>query len=270
MSPTTQVRPAVVTAEVKLRKSVSHLTPQELAAYRDAVKAMQALDDNRGWQYYAGWHGVPQGWCQHGSPLFLPWHRSYLYHFELALQEHDANVTVPWWDWMTEAGIPQAFEAGDAAENPLAGTRIKPLGIAPQPDWPTQTTREPAAGGEPGVLPPPLRKRSAWLMAAKDFLELSRRCEMLHNNMHVWVGGTMGQIPWAAFDPIFFSHHAMVDRLWRVWQVSHPGADPPPQLLDTSLPAGKRPIFTVREVLDVQALGYDYAAASSSVPGTAG
>ena len=78
----------------------------------------------------------------------------------------------------------------------------------------------------------------------------------------------MGQIPWAAYDPLFFSHHSMVDRLWRVWQVAHPGALPAPQDLDTSLPAGRRPIFTVREVLDVQALGYDYAASTSVTEGT--
>ena len=34
-------------------------------------------------------------------PLFLPWHRAYLYFFELALQDQDPAhaVTLPWWDW---------------------------------------------------------------------------------------------------------------------------------------------------------------------------
>ncbi|HEU4657053.1 MAG TPA: tyrosinase family protein [Capillimicrobium sp.] len=265
MSPVSQVRAPAVTAAVRLRKSVSRLTPDELAAYREAVAAMQALDDNRGWQYYAGWHGVPNEWCQHGSPVFLPWHRSYLYHFELALQEQVPDVTVPWWDWMDEAGIPGAFEGED---NPLAGSAIRPLGVQPQPDWPTETWREPGPAREPRPLPPPLISRYEWLMEPTDFLEFTRRIELLHNNMHVWTGGTMGQVPWAAFDPIFFSHHSMVDRLWRIWQVANPGALPPPQLLDVSLPAGKRPIFTVREVLDVQALGYDYAGSTAVVGGT--
>jgi tyrosinase len=270
VSPVTQVRPAAVTAAVKLRKNVAHLTSAELTAYRKAVKAMQAQHDNRGWQYFAGWHGVPEGWCEHGSPLFLPWHRSYLYHLELALQAHGAHVTIPWWDWVGTGTVPRAFEGAPAA-NPLAGGPIAPIGVAAQPDWPTETSRDPgAAVGEPGVLPPPLRGRYKWLMAPTEFLEFSRRLESLHNNMHVWTGGTMGAIEWAAFDPLFFSHHAMVDRLWRIWQTKHPGGSPPASMLDTSLRAGTRPIFTVREVLDVQALGYDYAASSATVPGTLG
>ena len=253
---------------MRLRKSLSQLTANELSGYRAAVAAMQALPDNRGWQYYAGWHGIPDDWCQHGSLLFLPWHRSYLHHFELALQDH-GDVTVPWWDWMAEAGIPAAFDAEviDGRPNPLHHAEIKPMGVEPQPDWPRRTSRDPSTA-DPGPLPPPLGDRYAWLMEPTDFAEFSRRMEILHNNMHVWTGGTMGQVPWAAYDPLFYSHHSMVDRLWRIWQVRNPGALPPPTLLDQSLPAGKRPIFTVREVLDVQALGYDYAGSTSEVAGT--
>lgn len=27
----------------------------------------------------------------------------------------------------------------------------------------------------------------------------------------------------AAYDPLFWAHHAMVDRLWRLWQLQHTG-----------------------------------------------
>jgi tyrosinase len=270
MSPVTQTRPAAVTAAVKLRKSISFLTPEEVDAYRAAVEGLQGIPDNRGWQYYAGWHGVPQNWCEHHNPLFLPWHRAYLYHLEIALQTQDPNVTIPWWDWMAEDGIPASFQGGDAAGNPLAGGPIQPLGMAAQHDWPSQTTRDPGTNGEPDVLPPPLQSYYDWVMQPTDFLEFSRRCWMLHDNVHVWVGGTMSDPQWAAYDPIFFSHHCMVDRLWRIWQVAHPGASPPAQILDASLRSGKRPVFSVREVLEVQPLGYDYAGASASVQGTIG
>lgn len=271
MSPVASTRPPAVTAAVKLRLNAAHMTADQVTAYRNAVQAMQGQADNRGWQYYAGWHGIPQGWCEHGTPLFLPWHRSYLYHLELALQSHDASVTIPWWDWIGDAGIPQAFE-GDPSSNPLAGGPIAPIGGGGEDGIPTETSRDPGAAAQqdPGVLSPPLQERYDWLMAPTDFLEFSRRAESLHNNMHVWTGGTMGEIPTAAFDPLFFSHHAMVDRLWRIWQVAHPGGSPPASMLGDSLRAGTRPIFTVGDVLDVQALGYDYAASSASVPGTAG
>jgi len=50
-------------ARLKVRKNIDFLTAQELADFRRAIKQM--LNDNRGFDYFAGWHGVPLGWCQH-------------------------------------------------------------------------------------------------------------------------------------------------------------------------------------------------------------
>lgn len=35
------------------------------------------------------------------------------------------------------------------------------------------------------------------------------------------VGGQMSGVDWAGYDPIFFLHHANVDRLWALWQSTH-------------------------------------------------
>jgi hypothetical protein len=48
----------------------------------------------------------------------------------------------------------------------------------------------------------------------------------------------------------------MVDRLWRLWQLQHPGGNPDASLLDQALPPFR---MTGRQTLDVTALGYDYA-----------
>jgi hypothetical protein len=57
----------------------------------------------------------------------------------------------------------------------------------------------------------------------------------------------------------------MVDRAWRIWQHSNPGARPPQEILDEPLePRG----MTVRQTLDVKGLGYDYAGTEATVPGT--
>jgi tyrosinase len=85
----------------------------------------------------------------------------------------------------------------------------------------------------------------------------------LHDNVHVWVGGDMAQVPVAAYDPIFWSHHAMVDRLWWLWQVRNGNGNMPPDLLDVVLAPFT---FKVRDVLNINALGYDYAAAQTVVP----
>ncbi|KAI9713808.1 MAG: hypothetical protein M1820_000538 [Bogoriella megaspora] len=55
--------------------------------------------------------------------------------------------------------------------------------------------------------------------------------EYIHNNLHNWIGGTdlsdgagqMGDVPVAAFDPIFWMHHCNIDRLFAIWQTLNPG-----------------------------------------------
>ncbi|KAF8316753.1 Di-copper centre-containing protein [Clavulina sp. PMI_390] len=46
--------------------------------------------------------------------------------------------------------------------------------------------------------------------------------EDIHNNIHGWTGGNdgghMSIVPVAAFDPIFYLHHANIDRLLAIWQ----------------------------------------------------
>ena len=66
----------------------------------------------------------------------------------------------------------------------------------------------------------------------------------------------MAVVPTSAYDPIFWSHHAMIDRLWYIWQNGPRGVDPPPDLLDTVLMPFP---MTVRQVLDITRLDYDYA-----------
>lgn len=71
----------------------------------------------------------------------------------------------------------------------------------------------------------------------------------------------MGMIPFAAYDPVFWAHHTMCDRIWRLWQLRHTGSNPPASILDEALPPFR---MTVRQTLSVTALGYDYAASTAS------
>jgi tyrosinase len=267
-------RPSAQRAALKVRESITQLSDESLRRFGEAVQRLLERPDNRGFQYFAGWHGVPLGICRHHDVYFLPWHRGYLYFFELALQDIDADVTLPWWNWMDEQGIPASFE-----QPPLDGAPIDPMGVPHQPGWPTQTSRDPGAPVPPGFpapWPPPLRRTViggqevdlyAWIMDSPDYLQFMQRCWRVHDNIHVWVGGTMGDPNWAAFDPLFWAHHTMVDRLWRIWQHNHPGGDPPPAILDEPLTFATSPSMTVRELLDVTQLGYEYAGQTATVGG---
>ena len=57
-------------------------------------------------------------------------------------------------------------------------------------------------------------------------------------------------------DPLFWLHHANVDRLWARWQQSRPGV-PPPNPRELLQP---RPLFgvPVRATVDAASLGYRY------------
>ncbi|KAF2303387.1 hypothetical protein GH714_017747 [Hevea brasiliensis] len=69
-----------------------------------------------------------------------------------------------------------------------------------------------------------------------------------HNTVHVWTGDNtqpnfedMGDFYSAARDPIFFSHHSNIDRMWTIWKTL----------------GGKRTEFTDPDWLDATFLFYD-------------
>jgi len=108
--------------ELRQRMNVDCLLPSQLEKLRFAFRELYALnkwpEDARNYNNLALIH---QNHCQHGWERFLPWHRIYLYEFELALQDRCPDVTMPYWDWTMPqyrpshpdkgAIIPPAFQA---------------------------------------------------------------------------------------------------------------------------------------------------------------
>ena len=82
-----------------------------------------------------------------------------------------------------------------------------------------------------------------------------------HGSVHGRVGGDMCCVPTASYDPIFFLHHANVDRIWARWQTLHPGPLPASEASWT-LPPFNRPFSTQwqtgSDVESTDALGYRY------------
>jgi tyrosinase len=157
--------------------------------------------------------------------------------------------------------IPSAYTVKTAGgrQNPLLVRKVEVYRSGQSSDAPERT---------PGAAPvPSLPYKTRWdnAMKATSFGEFQQRIERIHDDVHVWVGGIMGDITWAAYDPLFYAHHVMIDRAWRIWQHRHPGALPRSGLLDVALrPNGLK----VRDTLDVKQLGYDYAGTASHAPGT--
>jgi tyrosinase len=236
-----------------------------IAGLSAAYAAMQGLSesDRRSWIYWAEFHGFNRFDCwHHGTQgqqhypydLFLPWHRAYLQYFELVAFASNPGVALPWWDWTSvlshEVGVPPAFEH----EPPLASGPVPPSLRTDPP----RTTRSP---GHPSELPS--TQTIDAILEISSFEEFSRELQNQHDFVHGWTGGDMGVVATSAFDPIFWSHHAMIDRLWYLWQLRHGVDNIPPNYLNLVLAPWS---LTVQDVLSVTALGYTYGAARLLIP----
>jgi tyrosinase len=249
-------------------------------ALRDAYAKMQALpeSDNRGWIYWAKYHGYDHNFCWHhgreGSTgftydLFLPWHRAYLVYWDNVTRDQNEDAILPWWDWTSpqshETGIPEAYavEEVDGAPNPLSSGPKPTIPNDPHPG--NATVRDP---GDPQDLPngatPGLISMED-LLSLSDFVDFSEQIQNVHDAIHGWIGGDMGVIVASAFDPLFFAHHTMIDRLWYMWQVRHGVNNIPDSYVNYPLQGFD---FRVRDVLDIGQLGYGYASSgAASSPG---
>lgn len=178
----------------------------------------------------------------HRSPSFLPWHRRFLLQFEQALQAVDPAVALPYWDW-TVARTPRASlwapdflggtgraRDGQVMDGPFARTGNR-WTISVRVDGRDYLRRALGAGGRglptraevDAVLAMETYDMPPWNSASDGFrnhLEGWRGAN-LHNRVHVWVGGHMatGASP---NDPVFWLHHAFIDKLWADWQARHP------------------------------------------------
>lgn len=265
-----------------LRKSVDALSSSELGGLRDAYARMMRISDNRGYNYWAGIHGVPQYYCWHHSRsfrdshpynLFLPWHRAFIKYFELALRDQNPQAALAWWDWTAGRSIPAAFST-DTAEgqpNPLYKAHMSVPSANPPLD---RDTRRFPGEGVPQTVRLPDAKEISDLYEITHFGEFSRQLEGIHDRIHGWtggisivngrpVGGDMGVIQTSAYDPIFWVHHCMIDRVWYLWQLKNGINNLPTEYLSVILAPFR---YTVRDVLNIGALGYEYATSSVSVP----
>ena len=233
---------------MRTRKNVHTLKSNDrsLYWYGRAIEVMKTRPrtDPLSWDYQAAVHGiasVPSAqrrfWaqCQHGSAFFLPWHRMYLLRFERIVAAEVAEMNgpldwaLPYWDYSTNPAhraLPPAFRnATDPTgkPNPLFVARRASGANAGQHVLSaadvdlTRCLRAPGTtspGGFFGHL------AVAHFGVSAGALELTP-----HNAVHRAVGrggGLMQDPDLAALDPIFWLHHANIDRLWEVWLARDP------------------------------------------------
>jgi tyrosinase len=165
---------------------------------------------------------------------FLAWHRWFVLQFEKRLQVERPGVVVPYWDWIASAKIP-----------PQLNQRKQLRRWQISRDW------------TPDLMPDRTDVTSA--MKRERFEAFQARLENAHNWVHSAVGGEMNSSSSPA-DPLFWLHHANIDRLWARWQAAHTSARPKnaSERLQPKSLLGLEFDLKVADVLAIRQLGYRY------------
>jgi tyrosinase len=182
-------------------------------------------------------HTMQMGGTLSRGTYFLPWHRRFLKLFEERLQKVNPAVTIPYWDSITERKIPAALD--DAAL---------------LTKWSVSREWHPERLADPSDLDA-VKKFPGTFSGFQTLLEGA-----VHADTHNAVGGDMSGSA-SPTDPLFWLHHAFLDKVWADWQASPHGKAPAhtstvlkPANMQTGVPFG----VTIASVLNIADLGYSY------------
>lgn len=226
--------------------------------YGRAIAEMKRrpLNDPTSWRYQAAIHGYNRStdplarptdtlptttdqqrfWnqCQHSSWYFLPWHRGYLLYFERICLGHIVRLggprdwALPYWNYSAPGTSPNQKLIPPAFRPATVGGQANPLFVAGRNGGSTGN-----AGIDPAEVSLDCLKRTRFIGTSSGGSPgfggpqtgfnhgggPNGACERTpHGDIHVAVGGLMGAFETAGLDPLFWLHHANIDRLWEIWR----------------------------------------------------
>ncbi|MGZ8946916.1 MAG: tyrosinase family protein [Methylococcaceae bacterium] len=214
-----------------IRKNQSTLTANEKSRFVNAVLQLKA---NGVYDRYVQQHRDLFNAGIHHSALFLPWHREFLRRLESDLQAIDPSVNLPYWDWTVDRALTSSFWGSDF----MGGNGVPPGGAVQTGPfafstgrW-TLTVRDNPAGRveltraiSAGETLPTTNAVQRVLSQVPFSIFMEDLENLIHNIVHVWIGGSAGTRS-SPNDPAFFFLHCNVDRLWADWQKLHPTESP--------------------------------------------
>ncbi|KAJ3221300.1 hypothetical protein HK099_003604 [Clydaea vesicula] len=227
-----------------IRKEFRECTEHEIKNYIDGSTG-HYIDD------FTNAHHEAIGPHHSGTASFLPWHRLLLSTLEAAMRECTGNneIFIPYWDNGLDSQSPEKSliwnyfgkdgninndqigrneedikNYGECVDGPLKGVlfqHVPPDMINQSPDCLRRDFGARSTNAETFTLV--TLEVIDLIIREKDFGTMCAGLEGLyHGKVHAWVGGHMGGLETATNDPIFYMHHANVDRLWSEWQLSNP------------------------------------------------
>lgn len=212
-----------------IRKHYTEFSEQERAAYRAALDEL--IDDNT-IEDYADYHADPNQDGTNGNSTgsgddsqihqdeeFLPWHRWFLLEFEWELKSINPDLTIPYWDWTGTSdptGVTSESSSGPLWSNSQIGN------LSWNDDFIDSYNSELSLSRQLGGLTLPSQSEVNGVLSQTNFTTFRQQLEgngspNLHGRPHVWVGGIMANLHISPTDPVFYFHHAMVDKIWQNW-----------------------------------------------------
>ncbi|CAN4128292.1 unnamed protein product [Withania somnifera] len=287
----------------KLRiRPPAHAADEEyIAKYQLATSRMRELDkdpfDPLGFKQQANIHCA---YCNgaykvggkelqvHFSWLFFPFHRWYLYFYERILGSliNDPTFGLPYWNWDHPKGmrLPPMFDRegsslydekrnqshrhGTIIDLGHFGTEVQTTQLQTMTNNLTLMYRQMITNA-----PCPLLFFGARYPLGTDPSPGMGTIENIpHTPVHIWTGDTrqpngedMGNFYSAGLDPVFYCHHANVDRMWSEWKaIGGKRRDlSDKDWLNSEFffyDENRNPYrVKVRDCLDTKKMGYDYA-----------
>ncbi len=205
----------------------------EIMAYKRAIQVIRGrpATDPTSWQAQSNIHGAFKpdpangivNYCQGGPAnfvappgmiadacrhdyLFLAWHRIYLYYFERIVRSASGDPTfaLPYWGYSPTGprNLPLTFRSPNNTTNPL---------------WTDQRDSAINAGND--ITATYVDASNAMVNVGFAAFQ-SSLSGTPHGQVHVATGdgcGWMSYFETAGMDPIFWLHHANIDRLWEDW-----------------------------------------------------
>jgi hypothetical protein len=286
----------ISSGQFPVRPDIATLSPERLASLEAAIGEMQRRsgvdpDDPSGWRAHARHHAQVCAMVSnadeaqvHGCWWFLPWHRAFLAITEMKLRaiSGDYQLALPYWNWSSDRRIPAPFAR---PESPLAQA------VRYTPNRPLRLTEVGRLLYDPAVARIGVAALNADFFQADSPDDIpasfggiakpnpggwhgrSRLESIPHTAIHNYVGGEradgslgdMTELSTAGLDPIFYAHHANLDRLWERWRRDPRRKASEPDVVAFTQKAFVFPwldgtVITISagDTLDVRRLGYTY------------
>ncbi|KAI8870078.1 Di-copper centre-containing protein [Ramicandelaber brevisporus] len=202
---------------VQVRREIRTLTPAERDRFWNAVRTIR---DNGQLEHLTKIHNEYQE-IVHNNANFLPWHRALVYFFQELIYSAGGG-TIPYWQWGWDyqnpgqsAVLKDWMAGGDGRggcvrDGPMAGMSYR---------YPSThcLVRQFANGGAIPPWPSDTMVASV-IYQNKDYASFAMALELqIHPHAHNNIGGDMSTM-YSPNDPIFYLHHANIDRHYYMWQ----------------------------------------------------